>query len=155
MPSPSWTKVFPATVKGVIDAAAWLETVARAERFPEELSFGIQICAEELFTNVVRHGGGSWVDDDAAGAQAPVHVTIGVTRGDDAVEVVLEDNGKPFDVAAAQAKAAEGTLEDVQPGGLGIKLIKEFSSGLTYQHAGGTNRTALKFLWPQSALSLQ
>ena len=150
-----WTSQFPATLKGVIDAAAWLETVAEAEGFPDELSFDIQLCVEELFTNVVRHGGGRWDEAEAAGSPSPVHVSIRVARADDVVTVVLEDNGTPFDVAAAPAKAAEGSLEDVRPEALGIKLIKTFSSGLTYGHVGGVNRTSLKFLWPRPAFSLQ
>jgi len=70
------------------------------------------------------------------------------------VTVVLEDDGKPFNVAAAPPKSAAGSLEAAEPGGLGIKLVKEFASELTYDHVGGMNRTTLKFLWPQAAVSL-
>lgn len=149
----SWTSVFPGTVNGVIDAARWIEDLSAAERFPDDLSFGIQLCVEELFTNAVRHGGGQWVEE-AAGSAAPVRMSIGISRSNGVVTVVLEDDGKPFNVAAAPPKAAAGSLEAAEPGGLGIKLVKEFASELTYDHVGGMNRTTLKFLWPQAAVSL-
>lgn len=147
----TWTNSFPATLSGVADAALWLESVAAAGGFPDELTFNIQLCVEELFTNVVRHGGGRWEE----AASSPVTMSMGVARAEDGVTVLLEDNGTAFDVAAAPAKQIEGRLSDVEPGGVGIKLVKEFSNGLTYSRDGGINRTALKFLWPNSAFSLQ
>jgi serine/threonine-protein kinase RsbW len=153
-PGQSWRNAFPATLQGVIDAAAWLEAVAAEGQFPDELSFNIQLCVEELFTNVVRHGGGQW-EKQVAETASPVNMSIEVARTQREVSVELEDNGTPFDVVAAPAKVMEGDLEDAQPGGLGIKLIKEFCSSLSYSHAEGLNRTSLKFLWPRASLSLQ
>lgn len=152
--SSSWTSEFPATVKGAVDAGRWLDEVATAERFPEDLSFRVHLCVEELFTNVVRHGGGIW-GQEAVEMPSPVTVTIIVSRDDHELTVVLEDNGRPFDAASAPARPAAGNLEAVQPGGLGVMLVKEFSAGLAYSRSGGLNRTALKFLWPKSAFTLQ
>ena len=67
---------------------------------------------------------------------------------------LLEIASPLFDVAAAQPKPVEGTLETVQPGGLGIQLVNKFSRGLTYERVDGVNRTTLKFLWPTSEFSL-
>jgi anti-sigma regulatory factor (Ser/Thr protein kinase) len=155
-PSCAWTRSFPGTVKGIIDALRWIETLAAAERFPEELSFDIQVCVEELFANLVRHGGGQWSDDPAAAGavETPIRMSIGVTVGSGDVTVVLEDNGTPFDVAAAPPKQVDRPLEAARPGGLGIQLIKKLSSELAYDHVGGLNRTTLKFLWSQSQFSL-
>ncbi len=155
-PSCTWTSSFPGTVKGIIDALRWIETLATAQRFPEDLSFGIQVCVEELFANLVRHGGGLWTDDPAGAdeIQSPVNMSINVSVAKDAVTVVLEDNGAPFDVAAAPPKPVDRPLEAARPGGLGIQLIKNLSSELTYDRVGGLNRTTLKFLWPQSQFSL-
>ncbi len=155
-PSCAWTSSFPGTVKGIVEALRWIETLAAAQRFPEELSFDIQVCVEELFANLVRHGGGLWSDDPAATgeAQTPILMSILVTVGSGGVTVLLEDNGTPFDVAAAPPKQVDRPLEAARPGGLGIQLIKKLSSGLAYEHVNGLNRTTLKFLWPQSRFSL-
>jgi anti-sigma regulatory factor (Ser/Thr protein kinase) len=143
-------------VKGIIDAMAWLETLGAAQRFPTELSFDIQVCVEELFANLVRHGGGQWTDDPAESADldSPLTMSISLSLVSDAVVVVLEDNGNAFDVAAAPPKQVDRPLEAARPGGLGIQLIKSLSSELTYDRVDGLNRTMLKFLWPQSQVSL-
>jgi serine/threonine-protein kinase RsbW len=155
-PSSAWTSSFPGTVKGIIEALRWIETLAAAQRFPEELSFDIQVCVEELFTNLVRYGGGLWSDDPAAmgESQTTIRMSINLAVASDSVTVVLEDNGTPFDVAAAPPKQVDRPLEAARPGGLGIQLIKKLSSDLAYDHVDGLNRTTLKFLWPQSQFSL-
>lgn len=152
--SSSWIREFPATVRGVVDAGNWLDEVATAAGFPEDLSFRVHLCVEELFTNVVRHGGGIW-GQEAAEIQSPVTVTIIVSREEHGLTVVLEDNGRPFDAASAPARPAAANLDAVQPGGLGIMLVKEFSASLSYSQSDGLNRTALKFLWPKSPFTLQ
>jgi anti-sigma regulatory factor (Ser/Thr protein kinase) len=155
-PSSAWTSSFPGTVTGVIDALRWIEALATAQRFPEELSFDIQVCVEELFSNLVRHGGGLWSDDPTAtgSSRTPIRMSIMVAVASDHVTVVLEDNGMPFDVAAAPPKQVDRPLEAARPGGLGIQLIKKLSSELVYDHVNGLNRSTLKFLWPQSQFSL-
>jgi serine/threonine-protein kinase RsbW len=154
-PQRTWTSSFPGTVRGIIEAIGWIERLGTAQRFPEELSFDIQVCVEELFANLVRHGGGLWTDHPAGEeACSPVSMSITVSISEGAVIVVLEDNGAPFDVAAAPPKPVDRPLEAARPGGLGIQLIKNLSSELTYDRVGGLNRTTLKFLWPQSQFSL-
>jgi anti-sigma regulatory factor (Ser/Thr protein kinase) len=155
-PSRTWTSSYPGTVQGIVEALRWIEALAGEQELPEDLSFSIQVCVEELFANLVRHGGGVWTDDPAAAADTAtaVSMTISFSMDGDAVTVVLEDNGMPFDVAAAPPKPVDRPLEAARPGGLGIQLIKNLSSELTYDHVGGLNRTTLKFLWPQSQFSL-
>lgn len=86
--------------------------------------------------------------------RCPIKMSISMTRSDDAVVVVLEDDGPPFNVAAALPKPADRPLAAARPGGPGIQLIRTFSSELTYDHNGGMNCTTLKFPWPQPVLSL-
>ena len=150
---PVWRGVFPGTLDGIAEAGRWIESLSAGEGFPEDLTFGVQLCVEEIFANLVRHGGGLWERGPVAGS-APVSMTISMSRQGDELAVVLEDDGAPFDVAAAQPKPVEGTLETVQPGGLGIQLVNKFSRGLTYERVDGVNRTTLKFLWPTSEFSL-
>jgi anti-sigma regulatory factor (Ser/Thr protein kinase) len=154
--SGSWSKVFPGTARGVMDAARWLEALAAEGSFPRDVAFAIQLCVEELFTNAVRHGGGAWVGEAAGqgGSPAPISMSINVSSSDHAVTVVLEDNGKPFNVADALPTPASGDLESTRQGGLGIQLVKSFSSEVAYRHVGGLNRTTLRFLWPPSEFCL-
>ena len=117
----SCSAVFPGTVSGVVDAACWIERLSADRGCPEGLSFGIQLCVEELLTNVVRHGGGAWLENaEMPAAAAPgVSISIGIMRSDDVIILVIEDDGTPFDITAAPAKPVHRRVEEAQPGGLG------------------------------------
>lgn len=150
----SWSCAFPGSLDGITDAAGWIDGLAAEQGFPEDLTFGIQLCVEELLANVVRHGGGGWPGAAEPPSGEAITMSLAVSTAEDAVTVTVEDNGKPFDTAAAPAKPVTTPLEEAMPGGLGIQLIKKFSHELTYDREGGLNRTTLKFLWPRTADTL-
>jgi anti-sigma regulatory factor (Ser/Thr protein kinase) len=60
--------------------------------------------------------------------------------------MTVEDNGRPFNVTQAPAKRVDQPLEQVQPGGLGIQLIKSFSSNLEYHWTEKGNRVIVDFM---------
>jgi anti-sigma regulatory factor (Ser/Thr protein kinase) len=60
--------------------------------------------------------------------------------------MTVEDNGKPFDVVNAPAHRIDQPLDEVQPGGLGIQLIRNFASSIAYEQAGLGNRVIVEFL---------
>jgi serine/threonine-protein kinase RsbW len=150
----SWSSAFPGTLSGITEAAGWIDGLAAAQGFPDDLTFGIQLCVEELLANVVRHGGGGWPGAAEPASGDAITMSLALSIADGAVTVTVEDNGKPFDTAAAPASPVTKPLEEATPGGLGIQLIKQFSQELAYERSGGLNRTTLKFLWPRTADSL-
>lgn len=131
---------FPATIDGAVEASGWLHGVAAREKLSDKLIFALEVCLEELFTNVVRHGG-----EQVNGGRA-LSVGVDLVLEPDAVELVLEDNGRPFDVSGAEARPIRRPLEEVVPGGLGVQLIRSFSNELHYEPIPGGNRVILKFL---------
>ncbi len=124
-----WNKTFRGTTSAVIETEKWLDEIGREQKLPPEVAFALQTCAEELLTNIVKHGGRSLPDID---------LTLKVHR--DRVVLVVEDDGQPFDVAAAPAHVIDGPLAEVEPGGLGIQLIRSFTDDLSYERAGRGNR---------------
>ncbi len=137
----------PGTMDGVIAAARWLHVVADRERLSEDVAFAVEVCLEELLTNIARHGAIAALDPDGAGDVdlQPAAVTVALSLGHVATELVIEDNGPPFDVAAAPVKRVDRPLEQVVPGGLGMQLIHNFSSDLRYERLPAGNRTTLRF----------
>lgn len=136
---------FPGTFEGAAEAAVWLRDVAERERLSEKVAFAMEVCLEELVTNVVRHGRplGESVTPEAL---PPLEVDIALELDLDAVALVVEDNGTPFDVSQAPGKPIRRPLEDVVPGGLGMQLIRSFSSMLHYEAVPNGNRIILNFL---------
>jgi anti-sigma regulatory factor (Ser/Thr protein kinase) len=135
---------FPATIDGVVAAAGWLHEVTEIEQLPAKLAFAIEVCLEELFTNVMNHGGAgaATTNDD----ELPLFVDLALDLGADDVTLFVEDNGRPFDVSQAPAKPIRRPLEEVMPGGLGMQLIRSFSSELLYEPLPRGNRVIVKFL---------
>ena len=56
----------------------------------------MDVCLEELFSNIVRHGG------PAASAYPKVGLTLEITPG--GIRMTITDDGRPFDVSQAQAR---------------------------------------------------
>ena len=52
----TWRKAFVGTIGDISAAAQWVDTIAADQQLPEQLVFALQICLEELLTNIVRHG---------------------------------------------------------------------------------------------------
>jgi serine/threonine-protein kinase RsbW len=142
----TWHKKFVGTIDGISAAAQWVDTIAADQQFPEQLVFALQICLEELLTNVVRHGGAKSSGDLSEVPIPPLNVEISISTSDQRVSMTVEDNGKPFDIVNAPAHRIDQPLDEVQPGGLGIQLIRNFASSIAYEQAGLGNRVIVEFL---------
>lgn len=132
---------FAGTWEDIATAATWLEATAQAQGLSDQTLFNMQVCLEELFTNIVKHGGS---DVQSESARSPtVILTVALHNG--AAVLTMEDNATPFDVAAAEAHAIDKPLAEVKLGGLGVQLIKTFASDVSYEQAGLGNRVTLRF----------
>ncbi|BBK40745.1 hypothetical protein STVA_07650 [Allostella vacuolata] len=133
----AWAVVLPA------DAAAipglWQELAGECRRLRVDAARteAIRLCAEEIATNIVRHA--------YAGRPAgEMRVRLAV-RGDGAVVLAFEDEGAPFDPTAHVEAPVPGRAEDLDLGGLGIRLVRGFAQDMRYERVGSTNRLALVF----------
>ena len=106
----------------------------------------MQVCLEELMSNIVRHGkersNSSW----PSGPRSD-HLTIAIAidANADRITMIVEDNARPFDLGKAIAKKIDQPLDQLEPGGLGIHLIKSFSSAMEYQRTEHGNRVTVEF----------
>jgi serine/threonine-protein kinase RsbW len=141
-----WRKAFVGTLGDISAAARWVDTITAAEQLPEQLVFALQICLEELLTNIVRHGGPQSGGNLSEIPIPPLNVEITISIGAERVSLAVEDDGKPFDVVNAPAHRIDQPLTEITPGGLGIQLIKNFASTIMYEQAGLGNRVVVEFL---------
>lgn len=94
----------------------------------------LTIVAEELMINLLEHGA-------AADGCARINVTLRLDLADEALVLVLEDNGTPFDprsVAPVDLPNAE------RGGGVGLALVKAFARIDDYVTENGRNRLTLQ-----------
>lgn len=115
------------TAKQVFDWLATLPLSARAK-----YSGGLAI--EEMASNIIKYG----YDDDR---EHLIHIRIRVERN--LLEIVIEDDGHPFDPTTAPAPDIERIVESRKTGGLGIQLVRRISEKMIYQRDGAVNRLIL------------
>jgi anti-sigma regulatory factor (Ser/Thr protein kinase) len=101
-----------------------LEAFADDQEIDEKTAFCIQLVAEELFTNMVRHnqGGGD-------------RITVTIDRHGNSIHLELVDvDVEPFDPETAEIPPVDAGIEERRPGGLGIYLVKKMVDDLDYDY---------------------
>ena len=126
----TWAREFSGSLAEITAATQWVDQLALKLKLTSDKTYALRLCAEELLTNILSHGG----------SEAPrIRMTIAMLPGR-RVELVVEDDGKPFDVSAANPRQVGRPIEKAQPGGLGIGLIRNCTDRLNYERAGLGNR---------------
>jgi anti-sigma regulatory factor (Ser/Thr protein kinase) len=141
-----WERAFKANVSEIASAASWIESIAASAGFADTQAFSMQVCLEELMSNIVRHG------KERSGSQSSwpsgsghLRIAIAIDADADRITMTIEDNARPFDLGKAVAKKIDQPLDQLEPGGLGIHLIKSFSSAMEYQRTEHGNRVTVEF----------
>jgi anti-sigma regulatory factor (Ser/Thr protein kinase) len=89
---------------------------------PEHLK-SVTLAAEELFTNMLKYGGGDG------------EILIGLERRDRELSVSLTDfDVDRFDVTKVPEIQVDRPLSERKPGGLGIHLIKKMMDRIEYEY---------------------
>lgn len=89
-----------------------------------KLALNATLACDEAFTNIVMY------------SEATV-VRAKIVEHGHQLMVILADDGKPFDPVSA--KPIVRRLEDLDKGGMGIKLIKKVCENVEYAYADGMN----------------
>src|SRR5208283_3045003 len=97
-------RAFERTLPGAGAAARWLGGTCNLEAIGGEGVFAMQICLEELFSNIVRHG--------APPASDPPQVLLKLEIDPNRITFTIADDGIPFDVAKAPAQKICKPLEE-------------------------------------------
>ena len=125
-------------LSGFADAfAAWC---ARAG-VPAAVATRFQIAFDELLTNAISHGA-----PDAPDEPLVVHLRADARR----LEAEIIDAGPPFDPLAQAAPDTTLALDDREPGGLGLLLVRELIDEVQWHHAEGRNHLRLAHPLPDA-----
>jgi anti-sigma regulatory factor (Ser/Thr protein kinase) len=137
---PAATERFAATSEEIPRATAWADAAAARAGAGPDVRYAIQVCVEELASNLVRHG------QPQAGELSPGWFGLSVAGTGDVVTLEFLDDAAPFDITAAQAHTVDRPLDEVAIGGLGIGLIRSMSQSLAWERRDRLNRTTLSFV---------
>jgi serine/threonine-protein kinase RsbW len=117
--------------------APWIERLAAQHGIPSDTQFGIDLCLEEVLSNIIRHGycgePGHFID-----------VCFERPR-EDYFLFVVEDKAPFFNPLNTQEPPPMSADDDSQIGGQGIRLLRQFADALEYQAMPGGNRLRIGF----------
>ena len=101
-----------------------------------ELSISeINICLDELFTNIVLYG----FNDDLKHK-----IKFTMTVDDNILTATIEDDGVPFNPLKKKAVELPTNVEDAEIGGLGIHITKKLVDKISYKRKRGINRVTVR-----------
>ncbi len=98
----------------------------------KEFLYKIELILEEILLNICRYA-------YPPGEIGEVEVILSL--GEKEISLTFEDQGKPFNPLEFKPKIIQedDPLEELEPGGLGIFLVKEMAKKVSYEHRKGRN----------------
>jgi anti-sigma regulatory factor (Ser/Thr protein kinase) len=139
-PSPEARLTLESRLEDLALVWPWAEALAARYSVPANTLFAIQLCLEEALSNIMRHGYQGQLRQSITIACAPCGIAELV--------FTIEDDAPPFDPFAVTPAAAPASLQDLEPGGQGIRLIQKFANRHDYQQLPNGNRLTLAFVIP-------
>jgi anti-sigma regulatory factor (Ser/Thr protein kinase) len=117
----------------------WIEELASLHAIPDRTCYAMNLCLEEVVSNIVRHGHSSESSD-------PVKVNFQPHRGG-FYALVVEDTAPPFNPLLVPDPHAPRSLDEMSGGGQGIHLLKQFADEIEYQGLPNGNRLIISFIF--------
>ena len=117
----------------------WVEALAALHQIPNKTVYAIQLCLEEVLSNIIRHG---------YNGESGHSFTVAFTPLADGLwSVTAEDSAPHFSPLEEADKRAETRhdLDILKPGGLGIPILKKFTHAVSYEALPVGNRITLTF----------
>ena len=121
-----------------------LQAFGRATKLSEGSILKINICLEELFTNIVSYG----YEDNL---ESPIIFTLTLIADELTIEV--EDEGMPFNSLTVKNPEMVDDLHIIQIGGFGVYIAKELMDDICYKRYRGKNYLTLKKFFRDNELT--
>jgi serine/threonine-protein kinase RsbW len=128
------TLVVQAALAELARVSAWATALAERCAVPTSTAYAVNLCLEEAVSNVIRHG-------------SPGDAGIGLSWNcqDGRLYVTIEDHGPEFDPRMVATPVAPASLNEAPIGGLGIHLMRQFATEMSYERRNGVNRLLFRF----------
>jgi anti-sigma regulatory factor (Ser/Thr protein kinase) len=119
----------------------WIDEVSDTLGVSKSVSFGLHLCFEEAVSNVIRHA----YPNTPNGHPSRGDIRVELRTEGPTLLATIEDNGVAFDPTAAADPVQPNSVDEANIGGLGIHLIRQFTTAVHYARVEGANRLAMAF----------
>ena len=131
------TASFPAELTSLKKILEFLRACAKDARFSTNDLDRLDLVIEEIAVNVIRYA-------YSGGGIGPLQIDCAVLREGELL-VRIADRGAPFDPLTKPDPDRQLVLQDRPVGGLGVFLVKQLVSAISYARSDGWNRLSLQF----------
>ncbi len=111
-------------------ALDWLQSLLEMEKVAMEVICDLKVVVDEMVANTFMYGRsghqGGWIK-------------LSLERQGNCLNLMIEDNGDPFDPLQQAPAEITGAMQDRPVGGLGLLLVKSLTDVQQYQRAGDKN----------------
>ena len=114
---------------------AEINEIAKENNFSEQLLFSLNVCIEEMLTNIIKYG---YDDKD------PHDIEVQLEVDNEVMILTIVDDGHAFNPLDVDAPDMESDLQHRQLGGIGIFLTCKMADKLSYERKD--NKNFLKIL---------
>lgn len=120
----------PRRIAAVTEMHSVLRNYYEQHSIDERTAFSLDLAAEEIFTNMVRHN---------ESAEEFISMTVDISA--DRVRLQWVDRGvEPFDPAERPEVDVTRPIDEREPGGLGLHLARSVMDSVTYSWDDGDMR---------------
>ena len=125
----------PGTQPGVRQAVEAFEQFGRTHALAPEAAWRFPLALDEILSNIVRHG--------LRGRRGAIDLTFSVE--DECVAVEITDTAEAFNPLLAAAPDTSSPLDQRQPGGLGITLVRQLMDDTQYDRRNERNHFVMRW----------
>lgn len=118
-----------ATIEQISVISDFIDGIMSSEGFDSRKVLELQLAVEEACTNVARYA--------YPGKDGTIHIIARVSG--DRLELIIEDDGIPFNPTAHTVVLSQAETKDHPIGGLGIHLIRSYVDGMSFEFRDGKN----------------
>jgi anti-sigma regulatory factor (Ser/Thr protein kinase) len=127
---PTFQRTLSRNVDDYLLVADEVDRFCAQQALPRGVSFKVRLLLEELVLNLIDHAVGSATD----------RINVRIELEPDQVILVLEDDSNPFDPHLAPAFDKDRPLEEREPRGMGIHLVRTMAEDIVYKRIDGLNQ---------------
>lgn len=133
----TWERTFPNSLAALMQAIEGMAAFLSRQSAGPQALYHARLAAEEIGTNIIKYG----YDD-----RLEHSITLRVECLADCIRLRILDDGHPFDARQVPEPDLERNIEDRQPGGLGISLVRRLARRMDYERRNGINTFTVEIL---------